>query len=208
MGEIKEMGKNIDEKKIKAFLNDVMDEIGAYSDVTELNELRSLFRKNVPLSKRAYVAAFLIKQLQSGSSSFHSQRGDARQHSKYPRTPARPRIILAPEVSTSLFVGIGRRRRIFPKDLITLLMQTAEIERERIGEIRILDNYSFVQVMEEDAEMIIEKVNNTMFRGRPLAVSHSYKTEDEARRGDTHGGEASAERGALSEQYGEESADN
>jgi len=92
---------------------------------------------------------------------------------------AEPRIVLADEVSTTLFISIGRNRRVYPRDLIGLIMQNVEIEREHIGEIRVLDNYSFVQVITEDAEKIIASLNEFEYRGRKLAVSYSRKRDDQ-----------------------------
>ena len=51
--------------------------------------------------------------------------------------------------------------------------------QERIGDIRILDNYSFVQVMSEDADTIIQKLNEFPYRGRNLLVSYSRKLEND-----------------------------
>jgi len=59
-------------------------------------------------------------------------------------------------------------------------MQTAQIEREHIGEIRVLDNYSFVQVLTDDAEAVISALNESEYRGRKLAVSYSRKREEGA----------------------------
>jgi hypothetical protein len=91
-----------------------------------------------------------------------------------------PRNILPDDISTTLFVSIGRNRRVYPRDLIGLIMQNVEMEREHIGDIRVLDNYSFVQVITEDAEKIIAALNEFEYRGRKLAVSFSRKREESA----------------------------
>ncbi|HPO01979.1 DbpA RNA binding domain-containing protein [Treponema zuelzerae] len=104
-----------------------------------------------------------------------------------------PRPVLPEDVSTTLFVSIGRNRRVFPRDLIGLIMQTAQIEREHIGEIRVLDNYSFVQVLTDDAEAVISALNESEYRGRKLAVSYSRKREEGAPdNADSDGQESSA----------------
>jgi hypothetical protein len=59
-------------------------------------------------------------------------------------------------------------------------MQNVEMDREHIGDIRVLDNYSFVQVITEDAEKIISALNEFEYRGRKLAVSYSRKREETA----------------------------
>ena len=129
-----------------------------------------------------------------------SRHGEGRQG----EGKSEPRNVLPDDISTTLFVSIGRNRRVYPRDLIGLIMQNAEIEREHIGDIRVLDNYSFVQVITEDADKIIAALNEFEYRGRKLAVSHSRK-RDEAT------GESASSAATLSDdigQAGEESFDD
>jgi len=99
-----------------------------------------------------------------------------------PSTENRPveRVVLPEELATTLFVSIGRNRRVFPRDLIGLIMQNVEIDRDHIGDIRVLDNYSFVQVITEDADRVIEGLHEMEYRGRKLVVSYSKKKEESA----------------------------
>ena len=53
------------------------------------------------------------------------------------------------------------------------------LERERIGEIKVLTSYSFVQLYAEDCEKIIAALNGYDYRGRKLTVGYSRKTGDE-----------------------------
>ncbi len=172
-----------DEEQLISSLKDLIEAIKTQENPEELNLYRRIFKKAVPLTMRSYVAAYFIKQTGMGGSRIYKKdnrnglgKGTFKQNSA---RPSRPKVILAEEESTSLFIGVGRKRGIFPKDIITLLIQGAGISREHIGDIRILDNYCFVQVMQDEAETIIEKLNNSYYRGKNLTVSHSRKPEDE-----------------------------
>ena len=172
-----------DEEQLISSLKDLIEAIKTQENPEELNLYRRIFKKAVPLTMRSYVAAYLIKQAGIGGSRIYKKdnrnglgKGAFKQNSA---RPSRPKVILAEEESTSLFIGVGRKRGIFPKDIITLLIQGAGISREHIGDIRILDNYCFVQVMQDEAENIIEKLNNSYYRGKNLTVSHSRRPEDE-----------------------------
>lgn len=172
-----------DEEQVISSLKDLIEAIKTQENPEELNLYRRIFKKAVPLTMRSYVAAYLIKQAGIGGSRIYKKdnrnglgKGTFKQNSA---RPSRPKVILAEEESTSLFIGVGRKRGIFPKDIITLLIQGAGISREHIGDIRILDNYCFVQVMQDEAETIIEKLNNSYYRGKNLTVSHSRRPEDE-----------------------------
>ena len=173
-----------DEEQLISSLKDVVEAIKTQENPEELNLYRRIFKKAVPLTMRSYVAAYFIKQTGIGGNRIYrrdSRNGIGKSPFKQNSTrPVRPKVILAEEESTSLFIGVGRKRGIFPKDIITLLIQGAGIAREHIGDIRILDNYCFVQVMQDEAETIIEKLNNSYYRGRNLTVSHSRRPEDES----------------------------
>ena len=172
-----------DEEQLISSLKDLIEAIKTQENPEELNLYRRIFKKAVPLTMRSYVAAYLIKQAGIGGSRIYKKdnrnglgKGTFKQNSA---RPSRPKVILAEEESTSLVIGVGRKRGIFPKDIITLLIQGAGISREHIGDIRILDNYCFVQVMQDEAETIIEKLNNSYYRGKNLTVSHSRRPEDD-----------------------------
>jgi len=176
----------LNEEQITAFLKEAVETVKTEEDPDVLNAYRKIFRKNVPFTLRSYIAAYLIKEFEGSAfprSKPYSRRpnprfGD-RSRSYFSDRPPVERPMLEPSESVSIFMSVGRSRRVFPRDIITLLIQNADISRERIGDIRILDNYSFVQVMNEDADKIIEKLNDFPYRGKNLSVSYSRKPEAE-----------------------------
>jgi hypothetical protein len=89
-------------------------------------------------------------------------------------------ISLPEEESKKLFISIGKNRRLFPREVITLIMSKSNAAREDIGIIRILDNYSFVQVRDSKADEIINALNGIKFRSKTLAVDYAKpKNSDE-----------------------------
>jgi hypothetical protein len=111
-----------------------------------------------------------------------------------------------------MFVGIGRTRRVFPRALVGLLIGVAGLDRERIGDIRVLANYSFVQLFTEDADKAINALNGYDYRGRKLSVSYSRQKEEgdsdssSESASDSNGYEQSQESQAISEQEREDAA--
>jgi len=85
---------------------------------------------------------------------------------------------LPEEESKRLFISIGKNRRLYPRELAAFISSKTSASREDIGIIRILDNYSFVQVRDTKADEIIEALNGTRFRGRTLAVNYA-KSRDQ-----------------------------
>ena len=89
------------------------------------------------------------------------------------KTSAAVETSLPEEESKMLFISIGKNRRLFPREVITLIMSKCSVAREDIGVIRILDNYSFVQVKDTKADEIIATLTGLKFRGRTLTVNYA-----------------------------------
>lgn len=191
-----------------AYLQEVVSRVKANPD--EFEALRKVFKKNVPLTMRSWVAAYLLRN-SSGSIAhfgFRKERDENRTErdfshrtsqreespvsaenvsenaSSAPVSAEQPRerftrVEIAPEQAASIFVGVGRNRRVYPRDLVGLFISVAGIEKDRIGNISVLANYSFVQLYKEDADKAISALNGYNFRGRPLSVSYSRQRDDE-----------------------------
>ncbi len=185
--------REIDIDQAAAYLKDVVAKVKSNPD--ELEALKKAFKKNVPLTLRSYVAAYLLKNssgaifrfnLHKGREEFRSVRESEPRREERTAEAAAPseprerytRVQIDPESASTVFVGIGRNRRVYPRDLVGLFISVAGIEKERIGDIRVLANYSFVQLFKEDAEKVINTLNGYSYRGRALSVSYSRQRED------------------------------
>lgn len=192
----------INEEQVVAFLQDAVNRVKTEENIDTLSKLIKIYKKNVPLSLRKYVAASLLKEALKHDRSFfrnmrrtvrpmQGRRGEMAEPYRRefrPRTERpfeqaddgsteeripHPRVQIDPSQATSIFISIGRNRRVYPRDLVGLLVGVAGIDRERIGDIKVLANYSFIQLYTEDTKQAIEKLNGYDYRGRKLAVSYS-----------------------------------
>lgn len=188
----------IDMDSVAAFLQDAVEKVKTQENPDLLTDLKKVFKKNVPLTLRNYVAAYLVKETVKHFHGAYRPRKDFRENKKNLRErPARdqkavretaenaeerqprPRVQIDPALASTIFISIGRNRRVFPRDLVGLLVGGAGLDRDRIGDIRVLANYSFVQLFSEDAEKAISVLNGYDYRGRKLAVSYSRQKGDE-----------------------------
>lgn len=145
---------DFDPSNLEGFLQEVLRRIKSEADPAELNQVRQIFKKQVPLFMRSYVAAYLLRY------------GTAR--------PPRRR----PDASSTLFISIGKNRRVFPRDLVQFLITAGKVQKHEIGDIKILDNYSFVEVEESKAGGVISLLDGTNFRGRRITVNFAKKREE------------------------------
>lgn len=196
-----------DEEAIRAALQNILTEIHDLDDPSELNELRRIFRSAVPLFSRAYVAGYLLKKARISSPGQSGRREERSQREERPRNEGRMReerrekkekrpqdearsqsaaasagvnAVDSPvpkENQVTLFFGIGRTRRVFPRDLMALLLETCKLDKDDIGVIKILDNYSFVDVHTDKAQAVIDTLNEFEFRGKSLNVNFAKKKE-------------------------------
>jgi RNA recognition motif-containing protein len=100
-----------------------------------------------------------------------------------PEAPARadpPRKVLPEDEAARLFIGAGRNRRAYARDLLAFIEEEAGVTVDIIGEIRVLDNFSFVQIRKEAADDVIFALNGKEFRGRPVAVSYAKPKKEDA----------------------------
>lgn len=185
---------NLDQ--LAAFLQNAVEKVKTEENPDLLNDIKKVFKKNVPFSLRMYVAAYLTKQCGSHyrprrefnndrrnrdfrkenfKSDFQREKTDS--ENTEVRTP-HPRVQIDESLATTIFIGIGRNRRVYPRDLVGLLISVGGLERDRIGDIRVLANYSFVQLFTEDADKAINALNGYDYRGRKLSVSYSKQKEE------------------------------
>lgn len=140
----------ITESMISA-MDGLLKKTKADNEPEKLAEYRKVFKKCVPLGFRGWVTAYLLKEYLSKNKSLNT--------------------LPVLKEGVTLFVGIGRNRKVFPKDLIHLFINTGKIDRAMIGEIRILDNYAFVSIEKEAADKAISALNGINYRGRNLNVN-------------------------------------
>jgi hypothetical protein len=173
------MSPRIDKKKTKETIALVIDKIKTEADPVLLDDYLRLFKKEVSLFYRSKAAAYLLMLCDQGKNLRFIQRNDfARKNNRRFSEEDTPRYPLAEEESKRLFFSVGRSRRVFPREILGLINTKTAIPREDIGAIRILDNYSFVQVRDTAAEKVIEALNGTIFRGRPLTVNYAKSRKD------------------------------
>jgi hypothetical protein len=156
---------SLNKEKVKRNLESILEKMHTGADIAQLHEYHKLYRKEISFFKRSWAAAWLLM--------YYDQRETPRFPAKISPEKQNTEITLGEEESKRLFISIGKNRRLFPRDVISLIMTKTSVAREDIGVIRILDNYSFVQVRDIKADEIIEKLTGQRFRGRTLTVNYA-----------------------------------
>jgi hypothetical protein len=177
------MSSHFDKEKLQEKIQEILVKIKTEADPELLNTYRSILRKEVPFFTRSYVAAYLLMQLEGDSLGAYRGKKFSDTREKKPRFSyaegaERPKrdpdsYPLADADSVRLFISVGRNRRVFPREILGLINSETATPKEDIGAIRILDNYSFIQVRNTVADTLIEALNGKNFRGRILTVNYA-----------------------------------
>lgn len=178
--------------KIKLIATDMLTD----AHPEELEALKKSIKKQVPLMRRGYFTAYLLRELLQKSAegsvkerSFEKARRrrperDGEQTQPPKQKPERAKTSeeqtsnhqnSIPEGARTIYINIGKMRRLYSKDLSQLLQNELEISREEIFSIRVHDKYSFVTLSEAHAELAIAKLNGKEIKGRVASVSYSNK---------------------------------
>ena len=141
----------MDISTLKTVVDEFQRRMKEEEDPKTLNEYRKIFKKMVPFFMRGYLAGYLLQHV--------AQKGGVRRKMN----------------TTTLFVSIGKNRRVYPRDLVQLFFAAGKIPKTDIGDIKILDNYSFVDVEEQIAAEVIRLMDGITYRGRRLTVNFAKK---------------------------------
>ena len=174
----------MDKEKAKRNLKDIQEKLNSGIDIKELNEYHKLYKKEISLFRRSAAAAwlFMYYDKRENPAAQAAEKPPARKNTNAKNVNEKPPIetSLSADESKQLFISIGKNRRLFPREVITLIMTKTKAAREDIGIIKILDNYSFVQVRDTKADEIIGKLSGQKFRGRSLTVNYAKPKSGES----------------------------
>ena len=68
-----------------------------------------------------------------------------------------------------LFVTMGKKDRIHPKDIIEALTENTSIPSSKIGDIDLYDKFSFVEVAKEYTSEVLDRLGRTTLLGKPVS---------------------------------------
>jgi hypothetical protein len=179
----------MNEENIRKRIRILLEEIQNEADPVLLNRCRSIFRREVSFFRRSYMAAYLLLlaegPVEKKAGSPNSPSGSRKEPDKNKerrgkpgRTDTEVSRVLSEEESARLFISIGRNRKVFPREILGLINTRANVARDDIGTIRILDNYSFIQVRNSAADAVIQALNGQSFRGRTLTVNYARSRQE------------------------------
>ena len=93
-----------------------------------------------------------------------------------PRRHSKPR--LSPNgdgPARKLIFSAGRAAGLEPSDIIHAITAATGLDGESVRNVRLLEQFAFVEVPERDAERVVELVDGAELRGRKVRVEAAGK---------------------------------
>jgi ATP-dependent RNA helicase DeaD len=81
---------------------------------------------------------------------------------------------------TRLFVTMGKKDRIHPRDIVDLIGESTNLQGAKVGDIALYDKFSFVEVPSEFADEIVAKLGRTSIQGTPVSFSIATPVQEGA----------------------------
>ena len=159
------MAESVSDEKGRK-IRELVAQMKLYNNPQELEDLKKLIRKNVPLTMRGYFSAYLY--VLSGNS--------AKPAASHTEKSGRPEM---PQNAVSLYVNVGKASRGPAKDLVAFICENSGLTEQEIYSVSYKQNYSFVYISKAKADCVIEKVNGKTFKGRKVKVNFSKEKDAE-----------------------------
>ncbi len=161
--------------KIRNMVNDFR----TTADPETMKYYQRVIKKNTSFFDRGHLLTYLVAQMIDGKQrGAASPRGGEKSFARNGQKPQESREIESREGMQVLFVGAGKARGVFIGNIIHFFTSLGELEKEELGKIRVLPNYSFVEVPEEKVAQLVEKLDGQKIKGRPTKVNIAQKRED------------------------------
>jgi ATP-dependent RNA helicase DeaD len=88
-----------------------------------------------------------------------------------PRRHSKPRVSANGDLPLrKLIVSGGRSAGLEPSDVVHAITSATGLDGESVRNVRVLEQFAFVEVPERDAERVIELAGGTSVRGHTLAL--------------------------------------
>ena len=168
-------------------IKELVEEMKLYNNPQELEDMRKLMRKNVPLMMRGYLLAYLyVKSSSNGKTArpAREQRADRAERSERTNgNPDRPERKQQPkpglENAVSFYINVGKASKGSAHEMVDFICEKTGLSSEDILSVAYKQNYSFVYITKDKAEGVIEAVTGQTYKGRKVKMNFSKEKDEQ-----------------------------
>ncbi|MBC6989705.1 MULTISPECIES: DEAD/DEAH box helicase [Hymenobacter] len=150
--------EDVSEVKTTLFLNQIKEIIEKGNLEKYVARVQRLLDQEEETTSLDIAAALLKMTMKEGKQAEKSLEADRE------RGAVRPGF-------TRLFVTMGKKDRVHPRDIVDLIAENTGLTAGKVGDIALYDKFSFVEVPSEFADEIISALGRTSIQGRPVSFN-------------------------------------
>ncbi|WFN36127.1 DEAD/DEAH box helicase [Methanomicrobium antiquum] len=157
--------KDVENCRLERFLDKIRN-LMAESDLTAyISAVEKLMDEDFPLTD---ISAALMKLHMEGDGRESSQSSQKETSADFSNTGGEPGMV-------RFFINIGKAKGIRPGDIVGAIAGETKIQGNLIGAISIFNDFSFVEVPENNAADVYRVMNNSTIRGHEISLEPARK---------------------------------
>ena len=145
------------------------DDLSQYADVLAAMK-RGL---GMPFFGTRRLAAAMLKELIG-----EVKEGDFSKDDFVPKKEGSPVFEDVKDGKVKMFLNVGKNHRVSPGDIIKEIVKRSGIDGKLVGKIDIHTSYSFVEIPEAYAEIVLVSFDNVRLKGVNLVMEPAKKKKD------------------------------
>ncbi len=167
----------------------LVTELRTQADPDALERCKKIIKQESKFLERSNLLALMVSRyLDEGSKTRKERRpkqqaeatpasaASAKPAAKREKAPHKEKNVPEPGLELqSLYVGVGKQQRVFPKDIIGVFVEHAGISRDEIYNVKVMRSYSFLDVPAAKAEAVVQALADVRVKGRELRVNFTRK---------------------------------
>ena len=161
------MAESINDKEMGQKIRELVEEMKLYNNPQELEDMKKIMKKNVPLMMRGYLMAYL----------YVTRNGRTQVKPAHQERKAQAKPVL--ENATSFYINIGKISKGSAHDMVSFICEKSGLSPEDIVSVAYKQNYSFVYIRNDKTEGVIEAVTGQTYKGRKVKMNFSKEKEEQ-----------------------------
>lgn len=131
----------------------------AYSSPEDVEMVKKLIKKNVPLTMRLNFAAYILIDL---------MKDDQKKKEKNGRRNRRPEL----DNAKTFYINVGKFSKTTGKELAQFIVNETSLQPEDLVSLIFKQNYSFFSVKEDKEAGIIQALSGKTYQGKKIKVNY------------------------------------
>ncbi len=161
-------------------IKQLVEEMKLYNNPQELEEMRKVMRRNVPLTMRGYLLAYLyVKSNDTKAARPAREQKADRPERGAERTEKKQQPKPGLENTVSFYINVGKASKGSAHEMVDFICEKTGLSSEDIVSVAYKQNYSFVYIKNDKTNGVIDAVAGQTYKGRKVKMNFSKEKDEQ-----------------------------